>query len=391
VLVKYNFDNYFERRGTGCFKWDFTEIIFGEKDILPMWVADMDFPSPQPVIDALRNRAEHGAFGYPARTQSYYDSIINWMYQRHGWSIKKEWIAYSPGVVPALSMSVIALTNPGDKVLVQSPVYYPFFSAIKANGRELINNPLRFENNSYKIDFEDLERKLSSSVKLMIFCNPHNPVGRVYTLEELKQIGELCIKYNTTILSDEIHSDIVYKGYKHIPIASICEEFAQNTVTCMAPSKTFNIAGLSTAEVIIANEKLRSDYTRIIEGIGINTSNIFGIVGLEAAYRFGGEWLEQLIDYIEGNVDFLDSYLKSKIPFIKMIKPEGTYLAWLDCRGLGMDQNTLKRFMANEAHVGLNNGTAFGECGEGFMRINLGCPRSILKQALERISVLFVS
>lgn len=383
--MAYDFDKIIERKNTNCVKWDFVDNYLGEKDVLPMWVADMDFPSPKPVIDAIKKRAEHEVYGYTDRSEAYYQSMIDWMLERHDWEIKKEWIAFIPGVVPAINMAVLAFTQPGDKIIVQSPVYFPFFAAVENNKRKLVNNQLKLENDRYVMDFEDLEKKIDSKVKMLILCSPHNPVGRVWTKDELIRLGEICLKNNIIILSDEIHSDIVYKGSKHIPIASISEEFAQNTITCIAPSKTFNVAGLATSNVIIPNEELLAKFNQMIENIHIGMTNIFGAVALEAAYTYGKEWLDELLVYLLGNTHYAINFIEDRIPKIKVIKPEGTYLLWLDCRELGMKQNELNQFMLKKAKVALSDGSVFGPGGRGFLRMNIGCPRVILKEGLERI------
>ena len=384
-IMKYNFDKSVNRIGTSSVKWDYLDRTFGNKSVLPMWVADMDFEVPQPVIDAVVKRAQHGIYGYTEKPDSFYSSIASWMKKRHGWNISSEWISACPGVVPALSFSVLSFTEPGDKVLIQSPVYHPFFSSIEGNDRIIVNNQLTYEKGRYFIDFEDLEVKLGDGVKAMILCSPHNPIGRVWSREELAKVGQLCIKYNVVLISDEIHSDLIYAGNTHTPTASISEQLAQCTVTCIAPSKTFNIAGLSTSVTIIPNKDLREKFNNTIKLLGIEMSNLFGITALEAAYTHGNEWLEQLLAYLKGNVDFLMDYFESKIPNIKVSEPEGTYLIWLDCRELGMNQKELISFFINKAHVGLNDGAIFGAGGEGFMRMNIACPRSLLAEALNRI------
>jgi cysteine-S-conjugate beta-lyase len=383
--MKYNFDKSVDRLGTSSVKWDYLDRTFGNAEVLPLWVADMDFEVPQPVIDAVVKRAQHGIYGYTEKPDSFYSSIAGWMKKRHGWNISSEWISASPGVVPALSFSVLSFTEPGDKVLVQTPVYYPFFSSIEGNDRIIVNNQLKYEKGKYFMDFEDLEAKLGSGVAAMILCSPHNPIGRVWTREELQRVGELCIKHNVILISDEIHSDLIYSGNIHTPTASISEELAQCTVTCLAPSKTFNIAGLSTSVTIISNEDLHKKYNNTLKRLGLDMSNLFGITALEAAYTHGYEWLDQLLTYLEGNLDFLMDYFESKIPGIKVSKPEGTYLIWLDCRELGMNQKELVSFFINKAQVGLNDGAVFRAGGEGFMRMNIACPRSLLAEALNRI------
>jgi len=383
--MKYNFDKSINRLGTSSVKWDYLERVFGNKEVLPLWVADMDFEIPQPVIDTVVKRAQHGIYGYTEKPASFYASIANWMKKRHGWHINNEWITVCPGVVPALCFSVLSFTEPEDKVLLQSPVYHPFFSSIKDNGRIVVNNQLRQENGKYVMDFEDLEAKLRSGVKVMLLCSPHNPVGRVWSKEDLEKVGELCAKYNVVIISDEIHSDLIYSSCTHIPAASISEELAARTVTCIAPSKTFNIAGLSASAVIIPDNALRQKFNGTIKRLGIEMSNLFGITALEAAYTNGEEWLDQVLEYMEDNIDYLVRYFNTRIPQIKVSKPQGTYLVWLDCRELEMNQKDLVNFFINKARVGLNDGAAFGAGGEGFMRINIACPKSLLEEALNRI------
>lgn len=383
--MSYNFDHVIDRRNTCSVKWDRVKEVFYSSDVLPMWIADMDFTAPGQVIDEIKKRAEHGAFGYTERPDSYYSAIINWLYARHQWKVEKGWIAYTPGVIPALNIAVKAFTEPGDRVLIQSPVYPPFFSAVVNNRRLLVNNRLRLVNGHYEIDFDDLEKKLAGNVKLFILCSPHNPVGRVWRKDELEHIGNMCGKYGIILVSDEIHMDIVYKGYKHIPAASLSEELAQRTVTCIAPSKTFNIPGLMTASVIIPNTGLLNRFSREIDILGIGMANVFGIVAAQTAYACGSQWLDGLLEYLEGNVNQAMSYFEENLPGIPAIKPEGTYMVWLDFRKLGMNDMQLKEFMSRKAKVGLNSGAAFGPGGEGFMRMNVACPGAVLYEGLSRI------
>lgn len=386
--MKYNFDEVIERTKCHSVKWDELETTFGDipKDVLPMWIADMEFRSPQPVIEAIKKANEHGIYGYTSRPLSYYQAIIDWMEKRHNWKIKKDWIAYSPGVVPALSFIIRAFCQAGDKVVVQPPVYYPFFRVIENNGCHVVNNPLKLSNKKYFIDWEDLERKVDDPrVRLLILCNPHNPVGRVWQKEELIILGEICLKHNIIVVSDEIHADILFKGYKHIPFASISPAFAHNSITCTAPSKTFNLAGLQTSTIIIPNKKYYKIYENILDSLALNENNVFGLVALEAAYRYGEEWLEQLLSYLNENLEFLMKYFKEGIPKIKVIKPEGSYLVWLDCRQLGLNAKDLNNFMIKKAGVALDDGYWFGTEGKGFMRINIDCPRSFLEEGLGRI------
>ncbi len=385
--MKYDFDKLIERHNTCSFKWDMAEKLVGESDVLPLWVADMDFQSPAAVLEALKKRIEHGIFGYTAIPDSCYDAVVGWMKKRHNWSVKKEWITFTSGVVPALHWSVMAYTHPGDKVIIQPPVYYPFFKAARFTGRQLIENSLKYENRRYVMDFEELEKQFDSRTKLFILCSPHNPVGRVWTREELTKLGELCLKYNVVICSDEIHSDLVFKNSTHIPTASISDEIAQITVTCSAPTKTFNFVGTGLGFVIIPNKRLFNEFSNIQNNVGYESElgNLFGILATEIAYSHGEEWLDQVLDYLQGNLEFLTGYIERNIPEIKVIQPEGTYLIWLDCRALGMNDTELKDFLVKQAKVWLNDGPMFGSKEEGFQRINIGCPRSILEEALKRI------
>ncbi len=382
--MKYNFDKVVERIQSE--KWGEKKKMFGREDIVPVWVADMDFESPKPVVDAIVKRAEHSIFGYTFRPSSYYESIINWFSKRYNWEVNKDWINYSPGVVPALSFIASSFSHLGDKIIVQSPVYSRFLEVITENRRQILNNPLKLKNGIYVIDFDDFEEKANDSrAKLFFLCNPHNPVGRVWTREDLIKLGRICIKNNIIIVSDEIHSDLIYKGHKHVVFASISEEFAQNSITLNSPSKTFNLAGLQTSVVIIPNKKYYKIYDNMISSLKVGRSNVFGLVALEAAYNFGESWLEQLLEYLEENLKYLTNFFKERVPKIKVIKPEGTYLVWLDCRQLGLNDLELRKFIIEKAKVGLVDGYKFGQGGEGFQRINIGCTRIILKESLERI------
>ncbi|PIE32717.1 cystathionine beta-lyase [candidate division KSB3 bacterium] len=381
----YDFDTIIERRNTNSYKWDTAEQRVGDKDVLPLWVADMDFQAPPAVLDTLRERVEHGILGYTMTPDSCYEAIIEWMRKRHGWNIQQEWIVFTSGVVPAFFWAVRAYTEPGDSVIVQPPVYYPFFKAVTNNGRQLIENPLRYVGGRYEIDFDKLERQFTPRTKLFLLCSPHNPVGRVWTKEELTRVAELCLKHNVLCCSDEIHADLILSDKRHIPTAMLSDEIARNTVTCSAANKTFNIAGLSTGFMIISDPERRAAFHRIKEEIGIGMSNLFGVIATEAAYRHGEEWLEQLLKYLRGNLEFLIRFFEERIPQIKVVRPEGCYLAWLDCRELRFNDDELKDFMLKEAKVWLNNGPMFGEGGSGFHRLNFACPRSTMQEGLERI------
>lgn len=382
--MNYSFDEIIDREGTSCVKWDLRDKIFGTSDVLPMWVADMDFKTPEFISEAIIQRAQHAVYGYTYRTAGYYSSIINWMQSHHEWTIERDWILFSPGVVPVLYMATLAFTNPGDKVLIQTPVYPPFYDAVLKNNRQLVFNPLILNGNQYEVDFNDLDQKLAGT-KMMILSNPHNPVGRVWTKDELLEIGRLCLKHQVLLISDEIHCDLVFSAYKHIPTASLSPEIAANTITCLAPSKTFNTAGLSTSNVVVSNPLLRSKLNGIIQSVHVDSGNIFGAIASEAAYTHGDEWHKRLIEYLEGNLNLVRTFLKERLPEIKLTEPEATYLLWLDFRELGISQSELVKLLIDKARLGLNDGTDFGIEGTGFMRLNIGCPKSLLIEGLERL------
>lgn len=383
--MTYDFDQVIDRWYTRSSKWDGMEERFGTKDALPMWVADMDFQSPPEVVEALVERARHGIFGYTVRPDSYYGAIIEWMNNRHGFQIDKEWIRHSPGVVSGLKFIVDALTEPGDQVIIQTPVYYPFARLLTVGEREVVENPLRFEDGQYLMDFDDLEEKAAAGAKMLILCSPHNPVGRVWTKEELERLGEICLRHNVLVVADEIHGDLIYPGNTHVPFGSISDTFATRSITCIAPSKTFNLAGLQTSALIIKDKQLRDRVTVQIMNHFVQGANAFGVVALEAAYRHGGPWLNELMGYLQGNLDFLTEFISTRIPVIPVIRPQGTYLVWLDCRQLGLDTEQLDDFMLHNAKIALDEGHIFGTGGAGFERINIACPRSLLKQALEQL------
>jgi cysteine-S-conjugate beta-lyase len=385
VFMKNIFDQEINRQNTASEKWDGLDNRFGMKDALPMWIADMDFKVPEVVNKAIIQRAEHGIYGYTFRPESYFEAIVDWLKKRHHWSIEKEWIAHSPGVIPALALVVRAFTQPGDKIIIQSPVYHHFSNVIKAHDRVVLNNPLQSKDGHYTMDFADLEAKIDPTVKMLILCSPHNPVGRVWTRDELRKLGEICLKHNLLVVSDEIHFDIVYKNSVHTPFASISQAFADKSITCISPSKTFNLMGLQTSSLIIPNRELREMYNQEIDRLAIGSPNLFGMVALESAYRYGEEWLDGLINYLEENLDFMLAYIQQNIPQIKVVKPEGTYMVWLDCRELGLKKEDLDDFMLNKARIALNEGYIFGQEGEGFMRMNIACPRSTLEKAMHQL------
>ena len=396
--VKNRFDAEVDRRGTNSLKWEFIEQgedpprwehsdrFFGEDRVLPMWVADMDFGCPDGVAEALVARAQKGIYGYTAPTDAYYQSVVRWMARRHGWEIAPDWICHSPGVVPALNMLVRTFVSPGDAVLIQPPVYHPFYHAIQNNGGELVTNPLVYEGGRYHMDFADIEQKARDPrVKMAILCSPHNPVGRVWTGEELLRFGEICIQNNVLVVSDEIHGDLILRDQVFTPFAKISRDFARHSIICTAPSKTFNLAGLQTSCIIIPNEDLRAGFLKTLDGNGLHFPNTFGLVALQAAYDHGEVWLEEVLSYLQANLDYLEAYVAEQIPQIGVVRPEGTYLVWLDCQKLGLDKVELKRLLMDGARVYLDDGFIFGPEGEGFERINIACPRSILAEALDRI------
>jgi cystathionine beta-lyase len=384
-MKKYNFDEIIPREGTDCVKYDLREMFFGTGDVIPMWVADMDFRTPDFIVDAIKSRLDHEILGYTTRGESFNDSIVGWMKKRHNWEIQKEWISFSPGVVPAVNMIVLAFTEPGDKIIVQPPVYFPFFMAIQNNGRTKVENPLKLENGRLCMDFDDLRTK-AIGAKMIILSHPHNPGGSVWTKEELTQLAEICIENNVLMVSDEIHSDLLFDGFQHIPLASISGAAAQLTITCNAPSKTFNLAGLATSYLIIPNKELLDNYNKMLnDKLHVNMGNMFGPIALKAAYEQGEEWLKQMLDYVWENVCYVDEYLKNHIPQIKAIIPESTYMIWLDCRELVLEGDELKDFFISAAKVGFNDGRVFGTGGEGFMRMNVACPGALVEQAMEQI------
>ena len=378
------FDHEISREGTNSVKYDERQKIFGKPDVIPLWVADMDFAAPPAITKALIERASHPIYGYTHFPDSLYATIANWLQQRHGWTIQHEWIVMCPGVVPSLNAAVLAFTKPGDSVIIQPPVYFPFFSAATNNNRKLIHNPLQLENGRYVIDFDHLEQ-CAKQAHLLLLCSPHNPVGRVWNEQELKRLLELANKYNLIILSDEIHADLIYPGNKHRVLATMTENSA-NIITAMAPSKTFNIPGLNLSTLIIPDKKNRTAITQVFNSMHVSASNPFSVTAFETAYREGKTWLEALLVYLRDTRDCVETYLTEHLSEIKLIKPEGTYLLWLDCRALNMNDAQLKHFFIHEAGIGMNPGIQFGQMeGSGFMRLNIGAPRHTILTALKQI------
>lgn len=378
--MKYDFDKVISRRGTDSYKWDSAE----SEHVLPMWVADMDFHTAPAIVDALRLRVEHGIFGYTRVPESYYDAVTGWFMRRHGWKMNREWIIYTSGVVPAVSAVIKALTVPGDKVLVQTPVYNCFFSSIRNNGCKMVSSPLVFAGNTYTIDYEDLECKAADpKVKVMLLCNPHNPAGRVWKWEELVRIGEICIRHGVTVVSDEIHCELVFPGHRYTPFASISEDFLRHSATCLSPSKAFNIAGLQIANIVCADADRRAKIERAINDNEVCDVNPFGVIATQAAYNGGEEWLNQLIEYLYSNYLYMREFCREHLPEFPVTILEGTYLVWMDCRKLCISSEELERRLFAEAGLWLNAGTMYGAEGEGFMRWNIACPRTTLTEGLK--------
>lgn len=380
----YNFDKVINRRQTNSIKYDREKAQ--DSKIIPMWVADMDFETLPEVKEALVKRAEHGIFGYAAPTDAYYQAVINWMKDRHHFDIQKEWIVPTPGIVTALKLAVRAYTQPIDKIMIMKPVYYPFDASINLNGRTVVECPLNFDGEQYTCDFELFEKQIvENNVKMFILCNPHNPIGKVWTRDELYQMGMICQKHHVYVVSDEIHMDFIYGNHQHVAFYNVDESFRDFTIICTAPSKTFNLAALQTSNIVIANEEMRKIFVDEKAASGISDPNIFGMDACEAAYTYGAKWVDELLDYLQGNIDYMKDFFAEHLPDIKVIDPQGLYLVWVDMRCLGMNNEELEEFMLKKAHLWLDEGYIFGTGGDGFERFNVACPRSVLKQALEQL------
>lgn len=381
-MMKYDFDEVVPRRGTDSYKWDSAS----RPDVLPMWVADMDFRTAPAVVEALRKRVEHGVFGYARVPQAYYDAVIGWFGRRHGWQIRREWIVYTTGVVPALSAVIQALTAPGDKVLVQSPVYNCFFSSIRNSGCLLADSPLLYRDGRYSMDFDDLDRKTADpSVKLMLLCNPHNPAGRVWSRDELLEVSRICVKNGVFVVADEIHGELVFPGFRYTPFASLSEEALMNSATCVSPSKAFNLAGIQIANIIAADEEMRKKVNKAINVNEVCDVNAFAVSALTAAYDDGEEWLCELISYLYENYRMLTEFFAARLPSFPVLPLEGTYLVWIDCRSSGRTGDELAKQLLEEAGLMVNSGSMYGGAGANFIRVNIACPRRILQRGLEML------
>lgn len=382
----YNFDEIIDRKDTNAVKVERCKALFGTEELLPLWVADMDFRTPDFILTAIRRRLEHPILGYTMPPGNFYPLMQKWITDHHNWDVKREWIGFLPGIVPGLAFAVQSLTEEGDEIIVQPPVYYPFFHVVQNNHRTLVYNQLKEENGKYVMDFEDLEQKFTAKTRLFILCNPHNPGGRVWTRKELEQFAAICEKHQVTIISDEIHADMVLPGNGfHTPLATVSEWAENNTVTFMAPTKVFNMPGLISSGYIIPNAKLRHKFAEFLEASEMNSGNIFAYIGAVAAYESGEEWRVQMLDYVKGNIDFVKDYLEKNIPQIVAMIPEASFLVWLNCKDLGMETDELHKFFSLEAGLGLNKGTVFGPGGEYHLRLNVACARKVLEQAMKQL------
>lgn len=384
-MKQYNFDQVIDRRGTDCVKVDLLEERFGKKDLTALWVADMDFRTPDFIINAIRKRCEHEIFGYTYASPEYYSSIIEWLQYKHNWQIKKEWLAYIPGIVKGIGFVLQCFTNPGDKVIIQPPVYHPFRLVPEHMKREVVNNPLKLVDGQYKMDFEQLESIIDDKCKVLILCSPHNPAGIVWDKDTLVKLAEICHRHNILVISDEIHAEMAYPLFKHHPFAKVSPEAEACSITFMAPSKTFNIAGIVSSYAIVPNDQLRKTFYKYLQAGELSDGSIFAYTATTAAYTYGAEWLQQMRSYVIENVRTVDYFLKSYIPKIKAYPPQASFLVWLDCRELNLKQADLVYLFKEKAGLALNDGTMFGPGGEGFMRMNVGCSKLIVEEALNAL------
>lgn len=385
--MKYNFDQIVDRKNTNALKTDALEPRYGNPDLIPMWVADMDFLSPPAVTEAIIERAKHGIFGYTCPSQAYYDSIINWVERHHNWKIEQEWITFIPGIVKGIAFVIDCFTSKEQKVIIQPPVYHPFRIIPTLHRRPIVDNPLVLDAGQYRMDLEGLKKSIIPECRILILCNPHNPGGRVWTRQELIDIAEICYDNNILVISDEIHSDLAFTPHKHIPFASVSEKAAQNSITFMAPSKTFNIAGIVSSFSVIPNKELRAKFNAYLSSSELEEGHIFAYLAAQAAYEHGDEWLVEVKDYLWKNITFVDEYLKANIPQIKAMLPQASFLIWLDCKALNLNQKDLVSLFVDDAKLALNDGVMFGKGGEGYMRMNIGTPLANIEKALHYLKI----
>lgn len=384
-MKQYNFDEIIDRRGTDCIKFDAIGERFGNENLIPLWVADMDFRTPDFIVNALKKRCEHEIFGYTYGSEGYFNSIVQWVHYKHNWKIRREWLSYIPGIVKGIGFVLQCFTRPGDKVIIQPPVYHPFRIVPQSMHREVVYNPLKLTDNGYEMDFDHLESAIDPKCKVLILCNPHNPGGIVWPKDTLIRLAEICKRHNLLVISDEIHAEMAYPPFTHHPFATVSDEAAACSITFMAPSKTFNIAGIVTSYSIVPDDRLRKEFYEFLEAGEWGDGTIFAYTATEAAYTYGAEWLQQMRMYIMENVRFVDDFLKARIPEIKVYPPQASFLIWLDCRNLKLNQEELVRLFQDKAGLLLNDGSMFGPGGEGYMRLNIGCPRSVLESALNSL------
>lgn len=382
--MKYDFDKLIPRANTNCVKYDLRDVVFGNPDVLPMWVADMDFETPDFAREAVIRRAEHPVYGYHFKDRPYFEAIQGWLKRRHQWEVPTEWMSFVPGVVCGFNMAVLAFTKEGDEIIIQSPVYPPFHHAVTEHGRKLVYNRLKIGEKGYEMDFELLEEQ-AKTAKMLILCNPHNPVGRCWTREELQRVSEICLRNDVLVISDEIHCDLVLPGYRHTPYATLSREAANHCIVFHAASKTFNLAGLATSTAIVPNKELRDVYVHYVEALEAHLGNIFGKVATQTCMEQGDDWLDQLLAYVQGNIDYVSDFIKANLPKVKFFKPQATYMMWLDFNGYGLSEEELWHKMTQEAQLGFNRGSDFGQDGSGFFRINLACPRATVEEAMRRL------
>jgi cystathionine beta-lyase len=389
----YNFNEVIDRKNTSSLKYDSAVHRGKPEQVLPLWVADMDFQTAPEILDEVKEKVEHGIFGYSEPNETYFEALQDWMREHHDWSIEKNWLVKTPGVVFALALAVRTFTKEGDTVLIQSPVYYPFREVVESNHRIVADNTLVLgENGKYQMNYEDFEHQIvEHKIRLFLLCNPHNPVGRVWTAEELRRIGDICLRHHVIVVSDEIHCDFVLTGHKHQVFANLSPELANITITCTSPSKTFNLAGLQVSNILIANQQLKKQFQIELNASGYSQLNIMGLTACEAAYQYGERWHKALMVYLQDNLSYVKTFLRTHLPQIKLIEPEGTYLIWLDFRGLGLSENKREALITEQAKLWLDSGVMFGESGEGFERMNIACPRSTLREALERLALAIIS